>query len=101
MYLNGDGIAGRDVRGRPITDDHFLLYFNAGEAVEVVVPPEEYCHAWVVVVDTTDTLRENLVAAGSALKLAERSTVVLRRERSSEETDDSVAASVAAMRSNG
>ena len=29
MYLNGDGIAGRDARGEQIIDDHFLLYFNA------------------------------------------------------------------------
>ena len=29
MYLNGDGIAGKDARGGAITDDHFLLYFNA------------------------------------------------------------------------
>ena len=31
MYLNGHGIAGRDARGNPITDDHFLLYFNVGD----------------------------------------------------------------------
>ena len=29
MYLNGHGIAGKDARGSAITDDHFLLYFNA------------------------------------------------------------------------
>ncbi len=32
MYLNGHGIAGKDARGETITDDHFLLYFNAGDA---------------------------------------------------------------------
>ncbi|MFL6106616.1 MAG: glycogen debranching protein GlgX [Marmoricola sp.] len=97
MYLNGDGIAGRDARGGPVTDDHFLLYFNAGEAVEVVVPPEEYCPQWLVVVDTTDSLHGATVAAGSSLKLTERGTVVLRRERAEEDVDGSVAASVAAM----
>ncbi len=32
MYLNGDGIAGKDARGEDIHDDHFLLYFNADGA---------------------------------------------------------------------
>ena len=34
MYLNGDGIAGKDARGNPIIDDHFLLYFNADGPAE-------------------------------------------------------------------
>ncbi|MCW2752844.1 MAG: glgX [Marmoricola sp.] len=97
MYLNGDAIAGRDSRGRPVTDEHFLLYFNAGGEIEVQIPPEEYCKRWTVVVDTTDTLRDLDVAAGSAVGLAARSTVVLQRARAAEESDDSVAASVVAM----
>ncbi|MGO4258538.1 glycogen debranching protein GlgX [Marmoricola sp. RAF53] len=98
MYLNGEGIAGRDPHGRPVRDDHFLLYFNAGEAVEVLVPPEDYCTGWVVVIDTTDALRSAAVPAGAALKLAGRSTVVLRREHTgAEDPDDSVAASVEVM----
>ena len=42
MYLNGDGIAGKDARGNTITDDHFLLYFNADGPAEVTLPPDEY-----------------------------------------------------------
>ena len=38
MYLNGHGIAGTDARGNPITDDHFLLYFNADGPAEVTLP---------------------------------------------------------------
>ena len=40
MYLNGHGIAGSDARGQPITDDHFLLYFNAadGESRSLLPP---------------------------------------------------------------
>ena len=33
MYLNGHGIAGRDARGEPIIDDHFLLFFNVGDTL--------------------------------------------------------------------
>ena len=38
MYLNGHGIAGRDARGNPITDDHFLLFFNVGDEIELTLP---------------------------------------------------------------
>ena len=53
MYLNGHGIAGTNAVGDRIEDDHFLLYFNGGDAsVEVTLPPEEYAAAWGVVIDT-------------------------------------------------
>ena len=52
MYLNGDGIAGSDARGRPITDDHFLIYFNADGPATVTLPAEEFSHAWDVIIDT-------------------------------------------------
>ena len=52
MYLNGDGIAGKDARGGTITDDHFLLYFNADGPAQVTLPTEEYAAAWDVVIDT-------------------------------------------------
>ena len=40
------------LRGEPITDDHFLLYFNADGPAEVTLPPDEYAAAWDVVIDT-------------------------------------------------
>ena len=46
MYLNGDGIAGKDARGGTITDDHFLLYFNADGPAQVTLPTEEYAAAF-------------------------------------------------------
>ena len=52
MYLNGNGIAGKDARGGTITDDHFLLYFNADGPATVTLPAEEYAAAWDVVIDT-------------------------------------------------
>ncbi len=98
MYLNGQGIAGRDSRGDPIVDDHFLLYFNADGAATVTLPPEEFSQAWDVVIDTAGSGDAPTRAAGETFDLAERSVVVLREHHPPEaEPDSSVAASVAAQ----
>jgi isoamylase len=96
MYLNGHGIAGLDDRGGAITDDHFLLYFNAGDAVDVHLPPDEYATAWDVVIDTGASLAEGTpVRAGETIALDARCVVVLREHAPVEEAPDhSVAASV-------
>ena len=79
MYLNGHGIAGKDDRGGTITDDHFLLYFNAGDPLEVTLPPEEYADAWDVVIDTGGALDDTETCkAGTPIALESRSLVVLR-----------------------
>jgi glycogen operon protein len=103
MYLNGHGIAGKDARGETITDDHFLLYFNAGDALEVSLPPEEYAEMWDVVIDTGGSADESPVCkAGSTLPMASHSLVVLREHSEPEaEPDHSVAASVAARAEPG
>ncbi len=102
MYLNGQGIAGRDDRGAPIVDDHFLLYFNADGAAQVALPPEEFCQAWDVVIDTAGSGEAPTRAAGETFEIAERSVVVLREHHEAEaEPDSSVAASVAAQTGNG
>jgi isoamylase len=96
MYLNGNGIAGRGTQGEPIVDDHFLLYVNGGEEVEVTVPPAEYADRWQVVVDTGDEWTGRSVKAEETVRLAARVTLVLQQEHDDpDETDDSVAASVA------
>ncbi|WP_372728434.1 glycogen debranching protein GlgX [Nocardioides sp.] len=98
MYLNGDGIAGKGERGQAITDDHFLLYFNADGPAEATLPPDEYADAWDVVLDTGGNLDTTTsYAAGKALPLETRSVVVLRQHVAPEaEPDHSVAASLAA-----
>lgn len=103
MYLNGDGIAGKDDRGGTITDDHFLLYFNAGDSLEVTLPPEEYAEAWDVALDTGDALDEaEICKAGTPIALESRSLVVLRQHAGpEEEPDHSVAASLASQAANG
>ncbi|GGO73151.1 glycogen debranching protein GlgX [Nocardioides deserti] len=102
MYLNGDGIAGKDERGQRIVDDHFLLYFNADGPTEVTLPPDEYAAGWDVVVDTghdpgADGLPTGL-EPGATFPLETHSMVVLRQHAAPEaEVDTSVAASVAAL----
>jgi glycogen operon protein len=100
MYLNGQGIAGRDARGQRITDDHFLLYFNAGDHVEAVLPPEEYAAGWQVVLDTGDLSDPDATyGPGATLPVQGHAVVVLQEAGEPEaEPDHSVEASVAALR---
>ncbi|MEO9322064.1 glycogen debranching protein GlgX [Nocardioides sp. C4-1] len=99
MYLNGNGIAGKDARGATITDDHFLLYFNADGPADLTLPPEEYAASWDVIVNTGGSADASSVcAAGSTFHLESTSVLVLREHREPEaEPDHSVAASVAAQ----
>ena len=104
MYLNGDSIPGTDPTGNRVTDDHFLLWFNAGgDAVSATLPSDEYAEAWDVVIDTGDSVDDDRPhAAGSVVALAGRSVVVLRQHSAPEvEVDHSVAASIKAQSSNG
>jgi isoamylase len=99
MYLNGHGIQGLGARGGRIVDDHFLLYFNAGDATEVTLPPDEYGTGWDVELDTGGTTDEGRAYdAAARIPLSERSVLVLREHAEPEaEPDHSVAASVAAQ----
>jgi isoamylase len=99
MYLNGNGIAGKDARGQTITDDHFLLYFNADGDAEVTLPTDEYAAAWDVVIDTGGSADdERTYQAGATFPLGTRSLMVLREHAEPEaQPDHSVAASVAAL----
>jgi len=103
MYLNGDGIAGKDARGGTITDDHFLLYFNADGPADVTLPQDEYAAAWDVVIDTggaADTAQT--LAAGETFHLGTHSLVVLREHAEPEtQPDHSVAASLASLADAG
>jgi isoamylase len=52
VFLNGKAIQGHDERGRPITDDSFILLFNAHTAGVRWTIPAEYGSAWRLVLDT-------------------------------------------------
>jgi glycogen operon protein len=103
MYLNGDGIAGKDARGGTITDDHFLLYFNADGPADVTLPSDEYADAWDVVIDTGGAAdAAQALAAGSSFHLETHSLVVLREHAEPEKLPDhSVAASLASLADTG
>ena len=75
VFLNGDGIQGKDDRGRRITDVNFVLYFNAhDDDVEFTLPPDEYAPAWDVIIDTAGAGADSEpVQAGG--KLCRRSEV--------------------------
>ncbi|MFF0990356.1 glycogen debranching protein GlgX [Kocuria nitroreducens] len=99
MWLNGNGIAGVDLRGRPITDVNFIVYFNSNpEAVKCKLPPVRYGRQWEEVIDTAGKYADGQIRkARSSIVLEGKSMVVLRAyETPEEEPDASVAASVAA-----
>ncbi|WP_066515380.1 glycogen debranching protein GlgX [Curtobacterium ammoniigenes] len=80
MFLNGGGIRGRDARGERVTDDNFLMYFNAhDDVVRFTLPPDEYAPGWTIRIDTADpTERGDIYAAGAELDVPGRSMLVLR-----------------------
>ena len=88
MYLNGDGIRGRDVRGERVTDVGFITYFNAhDDTVTFTLPPEEYSPGWTVRIDTAEPgARDEVLEAGTPLDVPARSMIVLRAEPDHEVT---------------
>ena len=55
VFLNGEAITEPDPRGERITDDSFLLLFNAAEHdLDFVIPPVGYGEQWVLELDTAD-----------------------------------------------
>jgi glycogen operon protein len=57
VFLNGDAIPDPDLRGEKITDDSFLVLFNAHyEKLSFTIPNRDWGDHWVVVLDTDDLL---------------------------------------------
>jgi glycogen operon protein len=53
VFLNGDGIPDLDRRGERVTDDSFILCFNAhDDDIEMTIPDGSYGGEWTVVLDT-------------------------------------------------
>jgi isoamylase len=87
VFLNGDAIPTLDARGEPVTDDSFLILFNAHhEPIDFVVPAS-WGERWSVVLDTAEALPPSLVdeaeqrlaKSGESLRVESRSLAVLRR----------------------
>ena len=89
MYLAGDGIRHRGSRGELISDDSFLLLLHAGpDACAFRLPPAGWAWEYEVLVDTADESPPGEMggapvrfAAGTELKLAAHSGVLLRAVR--------------------
>ena len=102
VFLNGDGIRGRDARGEPITDSHFILLLNAhDDTVDFTLPADEYSPRWEVVVDTAGTTHEvGPYEPGAVVAVEHKSLLVLRAQAADEPgADGSVAASLAVLTS--
>ncbi len=53
VFLNGDAIPEQDQMGRQVTDDHFLLLFNAhSEPIPFTLPSKSFGNDWRVRLDT-------------------------------------------------
>jgi isoamylase len=83
LFLNGEGIKERGPRGERLTDDSFVVCFNAHhEWLEFALPPVEYGAKWDLVFDTGDFQADaapRVVEAGSRFWLRDRSFIVLQR----------------------
>jgi isoamylase len=82
VYLNGLGIPYLDARGQRVTDDSFVLCFNAHhEPIEFTLPPKEFGEAWIPVIYTADTAvgeEAKPVTAGVKVAIDARAVMVLR-----------------------
>jgi glycogen operon protein len=84
VFLNGNAISEPGARGERITDDSFLLMFNASPRPLEFVVPVDHGRQWQVVVDTANPEAVTggtgaKVAAGDRLTLVDRSMTVLQR----------------------
>jgi glycogen operon protein len=79
VFLNGDEIRARTAHGEEITDDSFLLLFNAHfEPVEFTLPTRRFGARWHVELATGDSL-EGALGARAPVPVVEHSLVLLRR----------------------
>jgi isoamylase len=99
VFYNGASL-GKDERGRPVTDVHFLLCFNSHDGpVAFTLPPAEYSPQWEAVLDTADQHPgATLLPADARVEVAGKSVLILRTHTPApQERDHSVAASLAAL----
>jgi isoamylase len=80
VFLNGEAITDKDRHGRRITDDSFLLLFDAqGGEIDWTLP-KQWGKRWETVLDTAEPEREgDVVDSGAVLPVTGRSVIVLRR----------------------
>ena len=84
VFLNGEGIPDADGRGQQVTDNSFLLCFNAHhEDTMVQLPGNDYGQQWTVVLDTATgeppDARGVVIAGEDKITVTARSLMVLER----------------------
>jgi isoamylase len=80
VYLNGEAISEPDPRGDPISDDRFLLLFNAhSEPITFTLPAQALADRWEVIIDTADADNAGGIwLPRGELKVAPRAITVLQ-----------------------
>lgn len=83
VFLNGNKIPSPGPQGQRITDDSFLLFFNAHyETIEFALPASFQNREWQVVIDTKEPrfmLEEQIFTRQQAVPVVARSMIVLQR----------------------
>lgn len=103
VHLNGQAIAEPDRRGRKVTDDSFILCFNAhSEAIDFTMPGRHTVmhvepgaeETWRSIIDTTEPTgippQEEHHSPGDTVTVGPRSVVVLQRRHEGKPTAPSV-----------
>lgn len=83
MLLSGHSNEVRDAQGETVSDDTFLVLFNAfHEPIDFKLPGNPEISAWELIIDTTEDVGfvqpTRIHRAGETLKLTERSLALLR-----------------------
>ena len=100
VFLNGAGIRERDARGQSISDNHFIVLFNAGDdPVDFHIPAVEYSPRWDILVDTAGERADvaNIDPGSTVSVQAKAMLVLIEHQGPPTEVDHSVAASLAAV----
>jgi isoamylase len=78
-FLNGDAISEPDPRGGKITDDKFLLLFNANSSpLTFTLPEASYASGWEVIIDTAHGVPGAIHPPKKEIEVCDRAVVVLR-----------------------
>ena len=81
VFLNGQGIPDLDVRGQRVTDDSFVLCFNAHhEPIDFTLPPADFGVAWLPVIYTDAKAQptETPSPASASVTVEARAVMVLQ-----------------------
>jgi glycogen operon protein len=84
MYLDGRGLRSRGAHGEPIVDDSYLLVLHSGDdLVSFTLPVAPWAASYELVIDTALVAGagSGSLAAGSAVPLGPRTTLLLRAVR--------------------